>query len=172
MHRSLNVDATAWHLTPGFLLYGIGMGLIMPHISNLTLSAVSVEAAGEASGVNNTMRQLGATLGSAIVGAVLLSSLALNLSNGIQDSRVIPQQMKQQLSQVITHQTSNVEFGGGAQVSTGIPANISQEIKRIGQQATTDGNKTALIYSLLFVMLGLVASIGYQSRSGKNPLLL
>lgn len=158
LRQLLSPDATIWHLAPGFLLYGLGFGLIMPHISNLTLSAVAVQQAGEASGVNNTMRQLGATLGSAIIGAVLLTALAANLSSGVKESALIPAQLKDQLSSTLSHQTSNVEFGGGPHLVGGIPTTITKEITVISHNATTDANKTALLYSVLFVLLGIAAS--------------
>ncbi len=159
LHQLMKVDASAWHLAPGFLIYGMGFGLIMPHISNLTLSAVSIEQAGEASGVNNTMRQLGATIGAALIGAILLTSLATNLSQGVRQSPAIPAQAKEQLAEAVAKQTSNVEFGGGAQVGNQLSAPIAREIQTIGHQATVDANKTVLAYSLLFIILGLVVSL-------------
>lgn len=54
----------------------------MSQLSNITLSAVSVEEAGEASGVNNTLRQIGSSLGTAVIGSIIVASLASNLSKG------------------------------------------------------------------------------------------
>ncbi len=159
LHQLMKVDATIWRLAPGFLLYGMGFGLIMPHISNLTLSAVPLEQAGEASGVNNTMRQLGATIGAALIGAILLTGLATNLSQGIKQSPVIPAGAKQELADVVSKQTSNVEFGGGARVNNQLPEPITREIQTIGYQSTVDANKTVLAYSLLFIILGMLVSL-------------
>jgi EmrB/QacA subfamily drug resistance transporter len=159
LHQLMKTDATIWRLAPGFLLYGMGFGLIMPHISNLTLSAVSVEQAGEASGVNNTMRQLGATMGSALIGAILLTSLSTNLAQGVKQSPVIPAAVRQEIAEAVSKQTSNVEFGGGAQVSNQLPETVTKEIQNIGFQATVDANKTILAYSLLFIILGLLVSL-------------
>ncbi len=159
LHQLMKVDATVWHLAPGFLLYGMGFGLIMPHISNLTLSAVSIEQAGEASGVNNTMRQLGATMGAALIGAILLTSLSTNLSQGVRQSPVIPAQAKEQLADAVAKQTSNVEFGGGAQINNQLSEPVTREVQSIGYQATVDANKTILAYSLLFIILGMIVSL-------------
>lgn len=167
LRYSISVDATSTTLIPGLMLFGIGMGLVMSQINNMTLSAVSVEEAGEASGVNNTLRQVGSTLGSAIMGTVLLASLATGMQNGVQNSSVIPDVLKQQVSQVIASQSSNVEFGGGAHVNKDTPPAIAEEIVRIGHQATVDANHESLLYGSLFAILGFLASFLLPKRPGK-----
>ncbi len=121
----LNVDATAATLIPGLVLFGLGIGLTMAQINNITLSAVSIQQAGEASGVNNTLRQVGSSFGSAILGAVLLSALSTNLTSGIQTSTAIPQSLKTPIAEAVSKQTSNVEFNGGAQLNQTIPKKIN-----------------------------------------------
>ncbi len=89
LYLSLNVNATVWTLAPGLAIFGLGMGFIFSQLNNLTLSAVSVSEAGEASGLSNTLRQLGQTLGFAMIGAVLISSLSVNLIKGVDASTTI-----------------------------------------------------------------------------------
>ncbi len=127
-------------------------------INNITLSAVSVQEAGEASGVNNTLRQIGTTLGTAIIGAVLLSAISSNISSGINDSKVIPSTLKPKISENIAKETSNVEFGGGAKVSGNLPPKIKDEIVTISHQSITKANKEALFYTTFIVILGLITS--------------
>lgn len=158
IEKTLNIDATAHDFALGMVLYGAGIGLSMASLSNITLSAVSVEEAGEASGVNNTLRQIGATLGSAIIGAALLTALTNNLKDGINNSVVIPAQAKTAIAQQVDSQTSNVEFGGGAKLDSKVPPAISNEIVKISHQATTDSNKVALKYAMVFIILGFFAS--------------
>src|SRR4029079_3186359 len=67
--NTLSVNSTPLDLAPGLILYGIGFAFVMSQINNLTLSGVPVHMAGEASGVHSTLRQLGSSLGSAIMGA-------------------------------------------------------------------------------------------------------
>ncbi|MFI5157635.1 MAG: MFS transporter, partial [Sphingobacteriales bacterium] len=158
LRASTHINTTPQDLILGMALYGIGMGLVFGQISNLTLSSVSVEEAGEASGINNTLRQVGSTFGSAIIGAVLLSTLTAHLVTGINQSPIIPIQIKDAITQNVTAQTSNVEFGGGAQVGTTLPENIQNEIASIGNAATTEGSRTASAYAALFAFFGLLVS--------------
>ncbi len=158
VRHTMSVDATTAQFIPGMILYGMGLGLTMAPISNITLSAVSVEEAGEASGINNTIRQLGASLGSAVIGAALLTALSTNLVNGINASKIIPNQAKAQIASQVAAQTSNVEFGGGAQLSAQVSPVMAQEITKISHQATTDSNKLALLYTIIFTGLGVIVS--------------
>ncbi|MGE5327813.1 MAG: MFS transporter [Thiobacillus sp.] len=155
----LNVNTTAGDLALPFVMMGLGMGMMMSSISNMALSAVSPEQSGEASGVNNTLRQVGQTLGTAIVGAVLLTAISTNLTNGINNSTVIPDPFKKRISLAVSSQTSNVEFGGGAHIPGNIPTAITDEITKISHQATTDANKEALSYAILFGFIGLISTI-------------
>ncbi len=158
LYNTLQVSSVAWDFAPAFVLMGLGMGLTMASISNMALSAVSVEQSGEASGVNNTFRQVGATLGTAIIGAVMLTAISTNLSAGIANSKVIPQKLKATADEMVSKQTSAVEFGGGAKLPGFIPKNISEEITVISKKAITDANKEALSYAIIFAFVGLLSS--------------
>jgi EmrB/QacA subfamily drug resistance transporter len=69
--------ACTWYdLLPGFLLSGLGTGCTMSPMQTIATRNVPLRFAGAAAGVLNTLRQVGSALGSAIVLAVLESSLA------------------------------------------------------------------------------------------------
>ncbi len=156
MRYLLTVDSSTAQLAPGFIVLGVGLGLVFSQINNVSLSAVSVQQAGEASGVNNTMRQVGQTLGTAILGAILISSLTTNISNGIQKSDVIPVPVRQTIADKVSSQASELEFSGSAQLPAEVTPAIGVEIGKIAKQATVDANKVTLFYGALFSLLGLL----------------
>lgn len=172
LYRSLTIDTTSAQLIPGLTLFGIGMGLVLSQINNLTLSAVSIEQAGEASGVNNTLRQVGSTLGSAIIGTILIGTLGTHLVDGINASTVIPDALKAPISTSISAQSSNIEFGGGAQLGSTIPEAIKNEIVQIGHVATVEANKATLLYGAFFAILGFFISLllpAAKAASAEKP---
>lgn len=69
-------DLGARHLVPGLLLGGIGFGLVAPILAGIALSGVPDEAAGAASGVANTVIQISAAAGVAVVGALFTTFLS------------------------------------------------------------------------------------------------
>ena len=163
VYLALNVNTTASDLVIPFVILGLGMGMMMSSISNMTLSAVSPEQAGEASGVNNTMRQVGATLGTAIIGAIMLTAINTNLVSGINSSAIIPSAFKQNADKIVSQQTSNVEFGGGAHIPGTVPLKIRNEITSISHSAITDANREALGYAIIFGIVGLFSTIWLPS---------
>jgi hypothetical protein len=53
-------DATSWtHLIPGFIVSGLGGGMVNPPLASTAIGVVSPQRAGMASGVNTTFRQMG-----------------------------------------------------------------------------------------------------------------
>ena len=74
--RVLYIDLPVSALTLPLALYGFGIGLAIAQLSNLVLSDIPPEKSGQGSGATNTIRQLGASLGIAIIGAVLFTNFA------------------------------------------------------------------------------------------------
>lgn len=73
---SQTLDIKLDSLTLPLVVYGVGLGLAIAQLANLVLSDIPSNKAGAASGANNTLRQLGASLGIAIIGAVLFGNFA------------------------------------------------------------------------------------------------
>ena len=67
----LGTDATFWNLLPGFLVGGLGMALTMTPTAAAATRAVPVEKSGVGSAVLNAMRQVGGSVGVAMMGAIV-----------------------------------------------------------------------------------------------------
>ncbi|MCX5086444.1 MFS transporter [Streptomyces sp. NPDC056121] len=64
---------TSWQMLPPLVVMGLGMGLIIAPITDAVLSEVPTEHAGSASGLINTINQLGLALGLGLVAVVFFS---------------------------------------------------------------------------------------------------
>jgi EmrB/QacA subfamily drug resistance transporter len=78
----LQPDSTYWSLLPAMILGGIGMATTMTPMTAAALSAVPVDKAGVGSGMLNTFRQVGGSLGIAVMGAILASGSKSALADG------------------------------------------------------------------------------------------
>ena len=67
------LDNTAFLIAMGVL--GVGMGLIVSQLGNVVQSAVEDRDRSEAGGLQNTAQQLGSSLGTALLGAIVISGL-------------------------------------------------------------------------------------------------
>ena len=67
----LDVDSTFWTLLPAFVVGGIGMALTMTPSAAAATRSVSVDKAGVGAAVLNSARQVGGTMGIALMGAIV-----------------------------------------------------------------------------------------------------
>ncbi len=70
----LDVDSEWTALLLGFIVSGIGVGLLNPVIADVALSVVPKERSGMAAGINDTFRQVGIAVGIAAWGAIFLGA--------------------------------------------------------------------------------------------------
>jgi EmrB/QacA subfamily drug resistance transporter len=73
-YTTLGANESFWALLPGLLLGGIGMGMTMTPVTAAAMSAVSVDKAGVGSAVLNSARQVGGSLGIAVMGSIVAGS--------------------------------------------------------------------------------------------------
>jgi len=70
-YSRLGAHESFWMLLPGMLLGGVGMGMTMTPVTAAAMSAVAVDKAGVGSAVLNSARQVGGSLGIAVMGAIV-----------------------------------------------------------------------------------------------------
>jgi EmrB/QacA subfamily drug resistance transporter len=71
----LGVDETFWDLLPGLLTGGLGMALVMTPGAAAAVRSVPVDQAGVGSAVLNACRQVGGSLGIAVIGAIIAAQV-------------------------------------------------------------------------------------------------
>jgi EmrB/QacA subfamily drug resistance transporter len=74
-------------LLPGFIVGGVGIGMVNAPLASTAVSTVRVERAGMASGINNTFRQLGIATGIAALGAIFSSRVTDRVVVGLRGVR-------------------------------------------------------------------------------------
>lgn len=70
-------------------LVGAGLGLLASQISNVNMSAVPPERGSEVGGLQGTVQNLGASLGTALIGSILIASLVTNFQQGVLNTPVL-----------------------------------------------------------------------------------
>ncbi len=81
--------ADAGIVTVPFLLLGAGLGLLASQLGNVIVSSEPVERSGEVGGLQYTAQNLGASLGTALIGAVVIGTLATQLLQGVEESPAV-----------------------------------------------------------------------------------
>jgi EmrB/QacA subfamily drug resistance transporter len=75
MFSRLSADASFWNLFPALMIGGIGMALTMTPSAAAATRSVSVDKAGVGSAVLNSARQVGGTMGVAVMGAIVAAEV-------------------------------------------------------------------------------------------------
>ena len=75
LFAQLDVGSTFWDILPGLLTGGLGMALVMTPATAAAMGAVDVDKAGVGSAVLNCSRQVGGSLGIAVMGAIVASQV-------------------------------------------------------------------------------------------------
>lgn len=100
------VNGEEGHFILPFFLFGFGLGFIMAKLTNIVMTGVPAKFAGEASGVNSTIRRLASSFGTAIVGTLFFNAFensnfykwiieyATKIGVGSVDIRIIPKLLK------------------------------------------------------------------------------
>ena len=82
MLTSISPTTPTWYLLGAYFLFGLGAGLVNPPITNTAVSGMPSAQAGVASAVASTSRQVGMTLGVAVIGAIAGSSISGSIGKG------------------------------------------------------------------------------------------
>ncbi len=101
---ALDPDAGAEVVFVPMLLVGLGIGALASQLGAVTVSAVSDEESSEVGGVQNTATNLGASLGTALAGSLLIATLTSAFIANIQQNPAIPASAKEQAA---------IELAGG-----------------------------------------------------------
>jgi MFS family permease len=81
-YSRIGVHASYWDLLPAMFLGGLGMSVAMAPTTAAAMSSVRPDKAGVGSAVLNSMRQVGGSLGIAIMGAIVASGISSSLAAG------------------------------------------------------------------------------------------
>jgi len=93
---AIDEEASAEIVTLPLLLLGLGIGALASQLGAVTVSAVPDELSPEVGGLQNTATNIGASLGTALAGSVLIASLTATLVAGIQENPAVPPEVRQQ----------------------------------------------------------------------------
>ena len=76
---------------------GVGMGLVVSQLGNVVQSAIGDEQRSEAGGLQYTAQQLGSSLGTALLGAIVITGLITAFTGNIADDPQVSDRVQQQV---------------------------------------------------------------------------
>src|ERR1019366_2279438 len=139
--------SSAWYdFMPALIVAGFGMGCTFAPMVTVAMRNIDPRMAGAASGVLNTVRQVGLVIGTAAVGALLQNQLVSSMnSQAAARAGALPAQLRGPFVAGIKHAASNGiqvgagQNGSGIKLPAGLPARLMAELLRIGHDVFTFG---------------------------------
>ena len=151
---AIDEEASAEIVTLPLLLLGLGIGALASQLGSVTVSAVPDELSPEVGGLQNTATNIGASLGTALAGSVLIAVLTATVLTGIQGNPDVPPDLQQQAEIELA---SGVPFLSNADVESAL-----EEAGVTGETATAivDENQKARLTALrsALAVIALVAA--------------
>jgi MFS family permease len=143
---ALDADAGPEIVFVPMLLIGLGIGALASQLGAVTVSAVPDDESPEVGGVQNTMTNLGASMGTALAGSIMIAAVASSFLANIQQSPAIPSEVK---SQAQVELAGNVAFVSDADLEaaldeTGATSETTDAALDAYRDARIDGLRSAL----------------------------
>jgi EmrB/QacA subfamily drug resistance transporter len=169
---------SAWYdFLPALIVAGIGMGCTFAPMVTVAMRNIDPRMAGAASGVLNTVRQVGLVIGTAAVGALLQNRLVSSMnSQAATRAAALPPQLRGPFVAGIKHAASNGiqvgagQNGSGIKLPAGLPARLMAELLRIGHDVFTFGYVNAMRATMLLpvILLAVGAVSCLMLREGRR----
>jgi EmrB/QacA subfamily drug resistance transporter len=154
----LSTSITGWQMAPWLFIYGMGVGFATAQLTGVILSEVPVAESGSASAVQSTSRQVGAAIGTAIIGTTLIIGLGTTTTE--LENRGVPAEQAQQIGDAVA--------GSAGQA---IPALAQQPDGDVLVEAASQGFANAIKsvawVAGAFVFLGLLASFTLPKNAAR-----
>ncbi len=116
-------DSSWTVLLPGFILGGIGIGIVNPVLASGAVSVVEPQRSGMASGANNTFRQVGIATGIAVLGAVFQSQILSHTRTELANTDVGQQVLRHESPQL----GAALSAGDVHQAASHLPAGAARD---------------------------------------------
>ncbi|MGD9529540.1 MAG: MFS transporter [Pseudonocardia sp.] len=155
---AFDVTADATIVTVPLLLAGLGIGALASQLGAVTVSAVPDELSAEVGGLQNTGTNLGAAVGTALAGSILISALTASFLTGVEQNPAIPTPVK---TQADVQLANGAPFISDADLQTalaeaGVAPDVAATATQINAQARLDGLKAALTVLALIALIGVI----------------
>jgi EmrB/QacA subfamily drug resistance transporter len=167
--------STGWvSFIPALIVSGFGMGCVFAPMATEAMRGVDPRMAGAASGVNNTIRQIGSVMGTASVGAVLQHQLAGSLKDqAIKSSGQIPAAYRGQFVGGFKNAAKEGLGTGQSSVTRHLPPDLPKgseaHFKQIAGDVFNHGFVTAMkptvSLTIVVVFVGAAACFAVKRRA-------
>lgn len=164
----LRVELSIFYILPGFAIYGIGNGLILAFITNLTMEPLSPKTSDEGAGFRNSITNLGSSLGTAFVGSLLIAFFLSSIITGVDKSLVYDEAVKNDIGVFLTEKVQQMETSELEAESEKIFGKMSDkelsEFNLILEESAASSLRKVYIAMICFMGIGFIFTFSLPKK--------
>ena len=166
-------DSTWINFLVPAIVAGAGIGMTFAPMTTVAMRDISPRMAGAASGLLNTTRQLGAAIGSAVVGAILQNQLATTLhSEAVSHAAALPAAYRDRFVSAFSSVASNgFQIGtgqNGAKLPANLPPAVAHQLTVLAHDVFVSGfidaMKVSLVVPIAFLAFTALTTVLIKRR--------
>ena len=149
------------------LLIGLGIGALASQLGAITVSAVPDDQSPEVGGIQNTMTNLGASIGTALAGSVMIAAVSSAFIANINQSPAIPASVK---SEAQVKLAGGVPFVSDADLEKALDkSNVDQETANAALDDYREARISGLISAVALLAFAALIGLFLAQRIPRKP---
>jgi hypothetical protein len=160
MGGSFNLNTQIIDIVPGTVVFGIGIGFLLSQLTNLTMSAARADQETDASGFLNAFKNLGYSVGTALIGVLLIVGIFGGLTTSVEASSISGNMTTEQVQSSLVNYVEKMQTNS----PQNIPPNLVPEVTQIVDTTISSSMKQTFNALTLILLLGFITSIFLPSR--------
>jgi EmrB/QacA subfamily drug resistance transporter len=154
---TIDVELDETQFGVALAIFGVGAGLLLSQLGNVIMSSVDPAKTNEAGGLQGTAQNLGASLGTALIGSVLIAALSSGFIERVEQNPAVPQSAQAQLAEIAQAgiPVAPVDEVEASLKEAGLSASQAQAVAADYGDAQLQGLKRAIGAVAVFTLLAL-----------------
>jgi EmrB/QacA subfamily drug resistance transporter len=164
---TIDIELNGAKFALALALFGVGAGLLLSQLGNVIMSSVDESKTNEAGGLQGTAQNLGASLGTALIGAVLIAALSSGFASRVENNPDVSKAVREQVGQLAEKGLPVVPVDDVEQAALkqGVSSAEATALADDYGDAQLQGLKRAIGAVGAFALLGLWFTRGLPGRS-------
>lgn len=154
-----NITTRPSDIIPGTIIFGVGIGLLLSQLTNLTMSAVSAVHETDASGLLNSFKNLGYSVGTALIGVLLLVGIFYGILAGVEASGQTGNMTKAQIDEGVFKYVEKMQTG-----TPEVPPELVPYYNQIIDSSISSAMKQAFNALAIILLMGFISCIFLPRR--------
>lgn len=161
---TFNLYTQMMDIIPSTIVFGIGVGLLLSQVTNLTMAAARKDQESDASGFFNAFKNLGYSVGTALIGVLLILGVFSGLTTSIEQSGLAENMTQEQIQSSLFTYVEKMQTISPAQ----IPPQDVPKIEQIVNSSISIAMKNTFNILALILLLGFVTSLFLPKERSKD----